>query len=169
MKPEDLKITRIEVNIKDVKPYAFNPRNNDSAVEKLMESIKRFSYTKKIVTDGALVIIAGHTRLKALTRLGYEKIEVDMIEPISSLDYVQFQIEANKMRIVDNKTAEGSGFSEKVDDYITADSVLANFFEVPNLNLDAIDAKESIGKIKTKEEEVEIYCPDCGEPITVKV
>lgn len=142
------KQTRLKVNIKDVTPYAFNPRNNDEAVESLMESIKAFGYTKKIVVDPTMVIIAGHTRLKALTRLGYEEIEVDMLEPNSSMEFVQFQIDVNKFRIVDNKTNEGAGYSEQVDKLITADSLLSFFFEMPELNIEVQTASEATGKIK---------------------
>lgn len=88
------------VPIKKVQPYPDNPRKNEAAVDAVMRSIERYGYNEPIVVDEDFVVIAGHTRLEALKRLGHTDIEV----VVSSLE----KDEARKHRIADNKTGESS-------------------------------------------------------------
>lgn len=53
-------------SIDEIKPYENNPRNNDDAVDAVAKSIKEFGWQQPIVVDIGGVIIAGHTRYKAL-------------------------------------------------------------------------------------------------------
>ena len=55
----------------DLIPYENNPRINDYAVKKVMESIKEYGFTNPIIVDVDMVIIAGHTRREA--KSGYER------------------------------------------------------------------------------------------------
>lgn len=64
------------VNIDDIRPYAKNPRINDDAVDAVANSIRDFGYRNKIRVDRDMVIITGHTRYKALKKLGIKQIEV---------------------------------------------------------------------------------------------
>lgn len=52
-----------------VKPYDKNPRRNDDSVEFVANSIKEFGFQQPIVVDKDMVVIAGHTRLKAAKKL----------------------------------------------------------------------------------------------------
>ena len=54
--------------------YENNPRNNDAAVDAVANSIKEFGFKVPIVITKDLVIIAGHTRLKASLKLGLATI-----------------------------------------------------------------------------------------------
>ena len=56
----------VEKNIKELKEYENNPRNNDGAVEAVAESIKQFGFKVPIIIDKDGVIVAGHTRKKAV-------------------------------------------------------------------------------------------------------
>ena len=58
------------VPISSIKPYEHNPRRNDDAVDAVAESIRQCSYVAPIVVDENNVILAGHTRWKALQQLG---------------------------------------------------------------------------------------------------
>jgi DNA modification methylase len=89
------------IPIKDIKPYANNPRNNKDAVEKVAESIKEFGWKQPIVIDKNGVIIAGHTRYKAAQKLGHTSVPV-----VCADDLTEEQVKA--YRLADNKTA---GFS----------------------------------------------------------
>ena len=53
------------MKITDIIPYDKNPRINDEAVEAVANSIKEFGWRAPIVVDKDMVIICGHTRLKA--------------------------------------------------------------------------------------------------------
>lgn len=54
----------------DLIPYENNPRINDYAVKKVMESIKEYGFTNPIIVDADMVIIAGHTRREASIQRG---------------------------------------------------------------------------------------------------
>lgn len=92
MKLQKLKLT-------DVKPYENNPRKNDGAVNAVAESIRQCSYITPIIVDENHVIIAGHTRYKALLGLGMEDIECLICEELS-------EEQKKKYRYLDNKTGE---------------------------------------------------------------
>ena len=85
--------------LKDITPYERNPRNNDAAVDAVAESIKQCSYIAPIIVDEDGVILAGHTRYKALKRLGYTECEVIVKEGLTDE-------QKRKYRILDNKTNE---------------------------------------------------------------
>lgn len=87
--------------INDVIPYEHNPRNNDDAVEKVVESIKEFGFRNPIILDNTGTIIAGHTRLKAALKLGMIEVPCIMVE-----DLTPEKVKA--LRIADNKSAEYS-------------------------------------------------------------
>ena len=62
------------MNIKDIdvsklKEYENNPRNNEEAVEAVVNSISEFGFKVPIIIDKNNVIVAGHTRLLAAKRL----------------------------------------------------------------------------------------------------
>ena len=92
MKLETLKLT-------DVLPYENNPRKNDDAVNAVAESIKQCSYIAPIIVDEGHVIIAGHTRYKALKALGVAEVPCLICEALT-------EEQKKKYRYLDNKTGE---------------------------------------------------------------
>ena len=99
----------VAMAVKELIPYANNPRNNEQAVDTVAKSIKEFGFTNPIVVDKDNVIINGHTRLLAAEKLGLEKVPV-----IKKEDLTPEQVKA--FRLVDNKTSELSGWDfEKLD------------------------------------------------------
>ena len=80
-------------------PYDDNPRDNDGAVESVMNSIREFGFKVPVVIDENDVIVAGHTRIKASKGLGLEEVPT-----IVAKDLTDEQVKA--FRLVDNKTGE---------------------------------------------------------------
>lgn len=91
----------------DLIPYEGNPRVNDYAVKKVMESIKEYGFTNPIIVDADLVIIAGHTRREASILAGLDKVPY-----IIKDDLTPEQVKA--YRIADNKLAELSTWDEEL-------------------------------------------------------
>lgn len=91
----------------DLEPYENNPRINDYAVKKVMESIKENGFTNPILVDKDLVIIAGHTRREASILVGLEKVPYIILSDLSPE-----QVKA--YRIADNKLAELSSWDEEL-------------------------------------------------------
>ena len=84
MKIETRKLT-------EIKPYPNNPRKNDQAVEAVSESIRQCGYVAPIIVDEDGVILAGHTRYKALKRLSYTEAEVVVKEGLIFVRSIQVE------------------------------------------------------------------------------
>ena len=91
----------------DLIPYENNPRINDYAVKKVMESIKEYGFTNPIIVDADMVIIAGHTRREASILAG-----LDRVPYIVRDDLTPEQVKA--YRIADNKLAELSNWDDEL-------------------------------------------------------
>ena len=85
--------------IRTIRPYDRNPRDNEKAVDAVAASLKEFGFRQPIVVDTDGVIIAGHTRYKAALKLGLKKVPVHTARDLSPE-----QVKA--YRIADNKTGE---------------------------------------------------------------
>lgn len=97
----------VEKELTWLKPYANNPRDNESAVEPVANSIKEFGFKVPIVATSDGEIINGHTRFKASKFLGLKKVPV-----IISDDLTEEQIKA--FRLADNKTGELADWNEEL-------------------------------------------------------
>lgn len=82
-----------------VKPWSKNPRKNDTATQRVADSIRRFGFGAPIVArkDGGQ-IIAGHTRYKAAKLLGLARVPVRFLD-VSERD-------AELLALADNKLGE---------------------------------------------------------------
>lgn len=88
-----------KIKLSEIKPYERNARKNDDAVEYVIKSIKQCEYIAPIILDENNVILAGHTRYKALKKLGYKEAECVIKEGLT-------EEQKKKYRLLDNKTAE---------------------------------------------------------------
>lgn len=88
-----------KIKIEEIKPYERNARKNDGAVDAVVKSIQQCEYIAPIILDETNVILAGHTRYKALKKLGYKEIECVVKEGLT-------EQQKKKYRLLDNKTNE---------------------------------------------------------------
>ena len=119
------------VPITSVKPYEKNPRFNDDAVDAVAKSIKEFGWQQPIVVDSEMVVIAGHTRLKAAERLGLTEVPVIVADNLT-----HEQVKA--YRIADNKTGEIAEWNYDLLPFEIKDLQDANF----DLSLLGFDSDE---------------------------
>lgn len=89
----------ITLKLKDLHPYENNPRKNDMAVDAVAKSIEQCGYVAPIIVDENHVILAGHTRYKALKKLGRDEAQVVVRDGLS-------EEQKKKYRLLDNKTGE---------------------------------------------------------------
>ena len=87
------------MRMEDIRPYPNNPRKNDGAVDAVAESIRQCGYVAPIIVDEDGVILAGHTRYKALQKLGYKTADVLIKSGMT-------EEQKKKYRLLDNKTSE---------------------------------------------------------------
>ncbi len=123
--------------ISEVIPYERNPRQNDDAVQYVMESIKEFGFINPILLDGNGTIMAGHTRLKAAKELGMTEVPVVYVDELN-----EEQVKA--FRLADNKTAEFASWDEglleqELADILDLDMSLFGFGEESSLGDDLLD------------------------------
>lgn len=85
--------------LKDIHLYPNNPRKNAGAVEAVAESIRQCGYVAPIIVDEDGVILAGHTRYKALKKLGRTEADVIVKDGLT-------EEQKKKYRLLDNKTNE---------------------------------------------------------------
>jgi hypothetical protein len=111
----------VQKKLDEIKPYEKNPRNNDSAVDYVANSIKEFGFKVTIVIDKDGIIVAGHTRYKASKKLGLKTVPCVVAD-----DLTDEQIKA--YRLADNKVSEQADWNidlltEELSDIIDIDMV----------------------------------------------
>jgi DNA modification methylase len=102
------KIQIIEKSVTELIPYVKNSRtHSDDQVAQIAASIKEFGWTNPILIDGDNGIIAGHGRLMAARKLGYE-----VVPTIELKDLTETQKKA--YIIADNKLALNAGWDNEL-------------------------------------------------------
>jgi len=89
-------------SVDDLEPYARNARTHpDEQIRQIMGSMERFGFTIPILVSEDSTIIAGHGRLEAAKRLGYDEVPVMVARGWS-------EEMARAYTIADNRLAETS-------------------------------------------------------------
>lgn len=145
-----------QLKMQDIHPYPNNPRKNDQAVDAVAESIRQCGYVAPIIVDEDGVILAGHTRYKALQALGYEQADCVVREGLT-------EEQKRKYRLLDNKTGELAEW-----DYDLLEMELDGL-DFGSLDLDwgissaeGLDLDEAASTQSEEEETETIHCPKCG-------
>ena len=89
-----------EVEVSKLIPYAKNSRTHDDAqVAQIAASIKEFGWTNPILVDGDKGVIAGHGRLLAARKLGYDKVPVIELKHMTEAQKRAYVIADNKLAL----------------------------------------------------------------------
>ena len=165
------------LDIDEITPYWRNPRRiPPEAVDGVAESIKKYGYQQPIVVDESNTIVVGHTRLQALKKLGYKKVEVHVtnLPPEKVREY----------RIVDNKTSELTSWDHNalvLELREFEDDLLQRYFPDVDLEINMLnqqstterDVEDGTRKALTLKEvvptaTVEVTCPSCFHRFAIK-
>lgn len=147
----------VELALADIVPYENNPRRNDGAVDAVAESIRQCTYVAPIIVDENSVILAGHTRYKALQKLGRTSAEVVVKRGLT-------EEQKRKYRLLDNKTTELAGW-----DFDALDRELEGLnFGAFDFGFDAVPQEADFTGLfepsaPKEKEPKKIQCPHCGE------
>lgn len=147
----------VTLALKDIIPYERNPRKNDASVDDVAESIRQVGYKQHIIVDENNVILAGHTRWKALQKLGWKEVEVQR-----ELDMTEQQ--KRKYRLLDNKVGEKSGWDYELLDWELEDLDFEGYdfgFEYDDGDIFA-DVNEIDQHNYEAPDKTELICPACG-------
>lgn len=155
-----MKLTTLK--LEEIIPYENNPRVNDQAVEAVAESIKQCSYVQPIIIDENHVILAGHTRLKALKLLGVEKCQVLIYDGLT-------EQQKRKFRYLDNKTGEAAVWDlNKLEEELEGlDLGELDFFNMMAEDFSVSGSVDYTGAVEYGLEEFgdesfKHECPECG-------
>lgn len=149
----------VTMKLGEIIPYENNPRKNDKAVGVVAESIEQTGYNNPIIVDEDNIILAGHTRLKSLKKLGVKEAEVLQI-------FGMTPEEKRKYRLLDNKVGEFASW-----DYVALMEEMQGL-DWQGLELDwGLDSRDDteaeydVAEYDPEEfgdEEFEYECPECG-------
>jgi len=148
----------IMMNIEDIEEYDQNPRKNNNAVEIVAKSISEYGFKVPIIIDSNNVIVAGHTRYKAASTLGLDKIPC-----IIASDLSDEQIKA--FRIMENRTSDFAAWDmdllkvelqELIDQGISLDQT--GFDEEMLKEVEALELDDDVDDKPKKT----CFCPKCG-------
>lgn len=131
--------------VADLIEYEMNPRRNDKAVDAVRESIIKFGYANPIIINGENVILAGHTRLRALKELGKEEADCVVVPYLT-------EQEERAFRIADNRSSEFSSWD--------GDLLDAEMREISADDWEAFGFREK--ELKKKDHRI-CTCPRCGK------
>lgn len=155
-----------KLKLEEIRPYENNPRKNDAAVNAVAESIRQCSYITPIIVDENHVIIAGHTRYKALVALGESEAECLVCNGLT-------EEQKKKYRFLDNKTGEKAAWDlMKLEVELEGlDLEGFDFFgmavDIPADGAGGGSEKELVGSTEIDaevfgDEEFRYECPKCG-------
>lgn len=92
--------------LSQIKPYKNNPRDNEAAVEAVMNSIRSFGFLVPMVIDAKGVIVTGHTRYLAAKRLKLKEVPTIRATHLKPAQIAAF-------RVIDNRTSELADWNEE--------------------------------------------------------
>ena len=155
------------VQIKDLKPAAYNPRKDlkpgDKEYDKLKKSIIEFDYIDPIIINKRSGnICGGHQRLKILKELGYTEIDVSVVD----LD----DVKEKALNLALNKTG-GDWDLPKLSDLLLELDVGDIDIEITGFDADELEALlvdregrlDEIPSIGGGDEKIDLEtCPKCG-------
>lgn len=150
----------INIKIEDLKPYKNNPRNNENAIEDVVNSISNYGFRVPLVIDKNFNIICGHTRYEASKRIGLKELPCIIADDLNA-----DQIKA--FRLVDNKVHEYSMWDteklfKELDD-------IGDLFTGMNFKENFDIGSELLEELNTDDKEIEEISEENGEKIyTIK-
>ena len=88
-----------KIKIADLKEYENNPViHSKEQISKLAGIIKQYGFRQPIVIDKDYTIVAGHGRLQAVKKLGYEEIDCVVADDLSEEEIRAYRLADNKIK-----------------------------------------------------------------------
>ena len=152
-------------SVDEIREYENNPRDNDSAVDAVADSITLYGFKVPLVVDTDGVIVTGHTRYKAALKLGMNEVPCVVADDLT-------EEEVRAFRLADNMTAEKSTWDfelllgELRELELSAGLTGFEDWELENIMSPIIenDLMDFFEEAEPKEKEPEmLQCPCCGE------
>lgn len=132
-----------EMDPHELIPFEDNPRLNDDAVPFVVNSIEDFDFLDPIEVNEDMVILSGHTRLKAALQMGLKNVRVLIISGLSEEKQMAYRIAANK-------TQEKAGWDfEKLD--LQVEELTTQDIDVSRYGLDMSYMEDAVEELPEPE------------------
>jgi DNA modification methylase len=106
--PDTLRLKITYRKVADLKPYTGNARtHSEKQIEQIAASIRQFNFVNPVLIDDAGGIVAGHGRVAAARKLGYDEV------PVIELAHLG-EAERRAYVIADNRLAELAGWDREI-------------------------------------------------------
>jgi ParB-like chromosome segregation protein Spo0J len=152
------------LDIKKIKPYFNNPRENDKTVQALIKAIPKMGFNVPLVIDKKYVIVKGHSRYNAALELGLEKVPC-IISEASDKDNDADRLYDNAIQELskwdyDKLAIELRDIDFKIDDIKFINDINFEYSEIGKKEMD--DAYKGFNN-ENAVNHVKFMCPKCGE------
>ena len=144
MIPESYGIERVDVSA--LTAFSGNPRtHSETQVDQIASSIREFGWTNPILIDADGVIIAGHGRLAAASKLGLEQVPVIRLGHLSDA-------QRKALVIADNQLALNAGWDDAALSQLIQD-LNADEFDLDLLGFGSEDLERYLAGLEVEQGE----------------
>ena len=173
------------VNLEDINAYQRNPKENEQAVEHLLDAIPKFGFQVPVVLDEDNEIVAGHARVEAARQLAGELDDVVLEHEDKNNEELETNLRAindgeiwavradgltedeiREFRISENRTQELSSWDDNKLQFELREIEEAVGFpqdEIENIIAPNTTTEVSTDDIKDAEEELETHYKDLAD------
>ena len=129
-------------NLSDLIPYAANSRtHSDEQVAQIAASITEFGWTNPILIDEQNSVIAGHGRILAAKKLGFDAVPCIVLDSLTS-------DQKKALVIADNKITDNAGWDTKT---LVAELESLHEFDFTNFGFSIDELDVLLGDVYTPE------------------
>ena len=147
-----------DCDISKLKPYPRNPRvQSEEAVQAVRNSIEAFGFVNPIIVNKDFEICAGHTRFKAATDMGLEKIPVLVVPELTGDRFTGYNI-------ADNQTATLTDFDDAELARLVADLQESESINIADLGFQDDELAEIMAAIEADKRPEEADPDDVPDP-----
>ena len=175
----NFKEQQVRLKIDNIKYYDKNNKHHtDSAISKLAKSIQKRGLVHLPIVNKDGLLIAGHRRVSALRKLGFEEIDVRMWSDLTEAQEKAWRIELNKSpedSKIDKSVLKDELFSikELEEDFDLEDTGI-DLSEIEklmtnNVKLDMKDHElDEAEEVEGNLGHIRVTCPSCGHTFKKK-
>lgn len=149
-------------------PYARNSRtHSDEQVAQIAASMREWGWTNPVLVDEAGMIIAGHGRILAAQKLGYDEVPCMVADGWTESQKRAYVIADNKLALnagwdapmleTEFRALDDANFDLTLTGFGVGE--LAAFFDAPNFEPGTEDDQGRLDQLAPKI----VQCPHCGE------
>lgn len=135
----------INTALSDIVPYAANAKKHDQTqINNVAKSIKKYGFVQPIVIDRDGVIVIGHCRALAAKKLGMEEVPCVCVDDLTPE-------QVNALRLVDNKSNESDWDFDLLADELSELDLSEFDFDFSFAELDESEIEEMTNEQREKE------------------